>query len=270
MDIGIVQVADITMGNRLMDFTQMQRDKNLHISDFLTYTGITSAFPKWFKDQLASAGAPTDSEQNILRSLEKKNSKTVYRKLIKEVVERPTSEQKFQVEYLIGGTNTWVNIYKLPFMVTIDTKTRVFQFKINHNIYYTNKKLNTLKMRETPECSFCNEHEETLRHLFIECKYVKTIWNDLQNLCSVSFGDNDKLFGFYEKIDDKSYDVLSHITIIVKQCIHRSRLAPKIPTFQEVKAKIIETEQTERDIALRNAKLKKHNKWARLSLSLVT
>ena len=123
-----------------------------------------------------------------------------------------------------------------------------------------------LKIRQTPECSFCDEHEETLKHLFLECKYVKTIWNDLQNLCNVSFSDNNKLFGFYDKLDDKSYDVLSHITIIVKQCIHASRLAPKKPDFQEVIARIKDTEQTERDIALRNAKLEKHlNKWTRLN-----
>ena len=271
MKMGIVQVSDITRRNRLMNFTEIKIEKNLQDSDYLTYRGLTSALPIGIKEQLATAEVHTDWEQNIIRSLEKKNSKTVYRKLLKEIIERPTSEQKFQIEYLIGDTNAWGNIYKLPFMVTIDTKTRVFQFKITHNIYYTNKKLSMLKIRQTPECSFCDEHEETLKHLFLECKYVKTIWNDLQNLCNVSFSDNDKLFGFYQNVDDKSYDVLSHITIIVKQCIHRSRLAPKIPTFQEVKAKIIETEQTERDIALRNAKLEKHlNKWARLRLSLVT
>ena len=182
--------------------------------------------------------------------------------MIKRVIERPTSEQKLQVEYCIADTDTWKNIYKLPFMVTIDTRTRAFQFKITHNIYYTNKKLNMLKMRDTPECSFCKEHEETLKHLFIECKYVKTIWNDLQNECNVSLSDNEKLFGLYENIDDKSYDALSHITIMVKQCIHKSRLAQKIPVFREVKAMIRSIEETERDIAIRTAKLEKHlNKW---------
>ena len=151
-------------------------------------------------------------------------------------------------------------------MVTIDTKTRAFQFKITHNVYYTNKKLNRLQMRERPECSFCNEHEETVRHLFIECKYVKIIWNGLQSLLNVSFSENEKLFGFYEKIDEKSFDALSHITIIVKQCIHRSRLVPKKPEFREVIAMIKDIELTERDIATRNAKLEKHQiKWLKVN-----
>ena len=271
MDIGIKQIKDITTGNRLMNYSEIKMRKNLQNSDFLTYRGITSAIPKWIRELITSTGVPENNGDSIFDSLEKKNSKTIYRRLIKNAIERPTSEQKFQIEYCIGDTNTWKNIYKLPFMVTIDTKARAFQFKITHNIYYTNKKLNTLKMRETSECSFCKEHEETLRHLFIECKYVKSIWNDLQSQLNVLLGDNEKLFGLYENMDDKSYDALSHITIIVKQCIHRSRLIPKRPEFREVKAMIRDIEHTERDIAMRAAKFEKHlSKWQRANSILET
>ena len=120
-------------------------------------------------------------------------------------------------------------------------------------------------MKESPNCSFCNSHEETLNHLFIECRYVTPIWNGLQTLCRVVFSDQEKLFGLYEKIDDKSYDFLSHITIIAKQCIHSSRLATSKPDFDQVKAKILDVEHTERQIALRNSRLDRHlNKWRNL------
>ena len=120
-------------------------------------------------------------------------------------------------------------------------------------------------MKESPNCSFCDSQEETLSHLFIECRYVKPIWNGLQTLCNVVFSDEEKLFGLHEKIDDKSYDLLSHITIIVKQCIHMSRMATSKPDFDQVKAKILDVEHTERQIALRNSRLERHlNKWRKL------
>ena len=122
-----------------------------------------------------------------------------------------------------------------------------------------------MKMKESPNCSFCHTHEETLRHLFIDCRYVTPIWNGLQTLCNVAFSDEEKLFGLHEKIEDKAFDFLSHITIIAKQCIHSNRMATSKPDFDQVKAKILDVEYVERQIALRNYKLERHlNKWRKL------
>ena len=135
-------------------------------------------------------------------------------------------------------TKTGKNIYKLPFLVTIDSKSRAFQFKINHNIYYTNQKLNQVAIKDSSQCSFCKGQEESLRHLFIECEFVQPIWSDLHNLMNESFRDDEKLFGKYENINDKNYDLLSHLTIIVKQSIHASRIAYSLPSFDKVNSKI--------------------------------
>ena len=154
-------------------------------------------------------------------------------------------------------------------MVTIDSKSRAFQFKINHNFYYTNKKLHQAAIKNTTICSFCKTQEETLRYLFIECKFVQHIWNDLQTLLNESFSDDEKLFGKYRNIDDKTHDLISHITIIVKQSIHTSRLECSSPSFQSVKAKIRSIESLERHIAVKNSKLEQHNnKWKNVSTLL--
>ena len=151
-------------------------------------------------------------------------------------------------------------------MVRIDSKSRAFQFKINHNIYYTNQKLQRVAIKDSTKCSFCKTQEETLSHLFIECKFVQPIWNDLQNLIKERLSHDEKLFGKYRNIDDKSHDLISHITIIVKQSIHNSRIECSLPSFERVKAKIVDVESLERHIALKNVKLDQHNKkWGKLS-----
>ena len=260
---GITQIKDITVDNRLLDFEEIKVSKNLKYIDLLPYIGILSMIPRDIKQLIRTAPQQSTIEP-MAEKLQGKNSKTVYRKLNNKAIQRPTSEQKF-IGYNITEEN-WKNIYKLPFLVTIDSKSRAFQFKISHNIYYTNKKLNLVKIKDSSACSFCKSEEESLQHLFIECKYVKPIWNDLQIFMNESFRDDEKLFGKYEHIDDNAYDLDSHITIITKQSIHDSRIRHSLPSFNEVKNKIIEIENIERQIALRNFKLASHqSKWAKLS-----
>ena len=260
---GITQIRDITVDNRLLDFEEIKVNKNLKYIDLLPYIGILSMIPKDIKQLIRTAPQQSTIEP-MPEKLQRKNSKTVYRKLNNKAIQRPTSEQKF-ISYHITEEK-WKNIYKLPFLVTIDSKSRAFQFKISHNIYYTNKKLNLIKIKSTSACSFCKIEEESLQHLFIDCKYVKPIWNDLQILMNVNFKDDEKIFGKYEQIDDKAYDLDSHVTIITKQSIHDSRMKHSLPSFNEVKNKIIGIENIERQIALRNFKLVQHySKWAKLS-----
>ena len=44
-----------------------------------------------------------------------------------------------------------------------------------HGDVYTRKKLHRFGMSDTDECPRCNEVED-LRHKFVECAYVKMIW----------------------------------------------------------------------------------------------
>ena len=231
--------------------------------------GIISMIPTKVKQLIRTASIQKRIEPMPER-LERKNSKTIYRKLNNKDIQRPTSERKLEEQYNVDNEN-WKNIYKLPFLVTIDSKSRAFQFKINHNIYYTNQKLNQVAIKDSSQCSFCKGQEESLRHLFIECEFVQPIWSDLHNLMNERFRDDEKLFGKYENINDKNYDLLSHLTIIVKQSIHASRIAYSLPSFDKVKSKIREVERIERQIALKNSKLELHlKKWEGLSTLVTT
>ena len=269
IEAGIINIQNVTRNQAFMEFSEIKKDTNLLVSDYLVYRGIISSIPRYIKDMIPMALENTHNETTEKR-LEKKNSKTIYRNLNSKSIVRPTSEVKLQTEYNINQ-DKWENIYKLPFLVTIDTKTRAFQFKINHNIYFTNKKLFDFNInRETPNCTFCRAHIETLRHLFVECEFVKCIWNDLQRVFNETFRDEEKLFGLFEKIDDSSSDMISHITIILKQVIHMSRMTSTKPSFRQVLRKISEVERIEYQIAIRNSKLERHlkkwNKWHSIEL----
>ena len=55
----------------------------------------------------------------------------------------------------------------------MDTKIRMFQYKILNNILYLNRRLYLMKKVESPLCSMCGMEVETLVHVIIHCKYSK-------------------------------------------------------------------------------------------------
>ena len=61
------------------------------------------------------------------------------------------------------GQDLYLN---LPIIVTTDSRIRIFQYKILHNILNPNKKLFKFNKISSPECSFCKCEEETTIHLF--------------------------------------------------------------------------------------------------------
>ena len=71
-------------------------------------------------------------------------SKKVFRSLIISKAKEPFSKLKF-TEYFPDEHLDWKTIYRIPFLTTIDTRTRIFQFIILHKILFTN--LNLFKMK---------------------------------------------------------------------------------------------------------------------------
>ena len=78
--------------------------------------------------------------------------------------------------------NRWMNIYKHP-KCYLDAD---IDFKIMHNILFTNDKLFKFKMVDSPLCTLCGTSSETIIHLFIECPKIVHLWERLTaKLCVI-------------------------------------------------------------------------------------
>ena len=122
-----------------------------------------------------------------------------------------------------------------------------------------------IKVKASPICTFCNEEVETLLHLFIECTSVKPIWQQLENHLQYSYTNSQKMFGCFENTHDRTFDILSHLTIITKYYIHKSRLKKKSPTYIALKREITSIESIELKIANKSNKIKQHlQKWGKI------
>ena len=58
-------------------------------------------------------------------------------------------------EFNIEDQKTWSSVYLLPASATLDTKIRMFQYKILNNILYLNQRLYHMKLVASPLCSLC-------------------------------------------------------------------------------------------------------------------
>lgn len=89
-------------------------------------------------------------------------------------------QNKWQYDLEMLEDNTWwKKVYVMPSRSTMDVKARWFQYRIIHRIICTNTYLHIIKIKNSPNCTFCNRDVETILHLFWECRIVNTFWQDL-------------------------------------------------------------------------------------------
>jgi hypothetical protein len=194
-------------------------------------------------------------------------TKIEYKNCVEKIKKVPNSEAFFTNKYNITSTEM-KEFYSIPFRSTIYTKLRSFQFKINHNILYTREKLHQIGIKGSPSCIFCKEQTETLNHLFIECKELKVLWENVKMHLLRPYGINsleniDILLGFNR--NDKINDVVNHIILETKYYIYTCSIKEEMPIYRRLKYRIKMTESIERNIALRKKKMDRHSyKWNHL------
>ena len=131
----------------------------------------------------------------------------------------------------------WKKIYTLPRLVSIDSYTRTFQYRLLNNILYLNKQLFKMKLVENPLCSYCKIKQETSIHMFSECSISVSIWNKLERWLSPELKlpqltPQSAILGFLDSdLDIHDLKLINHILLIFKQAIYNLRKKSTPPNF---------------------------------------
>ena len=140
--------------------------------------------------------------------------------------EKPTSEIK--IGEIINNPDEidWSNAYTIARKTTIDSYSRIFHFKLSHNILYLNKILQRMHLTDTSLCSFCNVEEETIAHLYSRCTVTINIWSQLRifflsNLELPLLTPQSAFLGFYYINDNKF--IINQILLTFKIVIYKAR-----------------------------------------------
>ena len=179
-EAGFVHLGDILSNDGKLKNWDVFEEKSLSLSDYFLLLGVLSAIPPEWK--LLKNGDDVNQTDKTVSDLDVKditcmNSKSIYLALVKRVQISPTAQSKFHSLYNSSSILDWKNIYQLPGRVTLDTRTRAFQYKILNRILYTNSILYKMKLIPSPLCTFCGDHEEILKHLLVKCVYTKEFWS---------------------------------------------------------------------------------------------
>ena len=147
-------------------------------------------------------------------------------------------------------------------MVTLDSYSRSFQYKILINVLYLNKNLFTFRKSTSLLCPFCKLSDKTVLHLFYECDIVQNLWNELDLFFENDFTLFDltpqaAFLGFLN-VDSKLLLIQNHLLLIFKKYIYNSRRSESL-IIKSLIREITKAKNIDKKISINNEKKTKEN-----------
>ena len=257
--VGIEKLSCLldTEGNTLLSLTTFMQKYNVKCN-FLQYYSLLSAIPQEWKTMLKQE-CSLPSTEYVTPSIEKLTCKIIYDTLLNHQHFPPPTAEKRLIEYGFNFQERQ-KIYSLPFRVTNEVKLSVFQYKIVHNILYTNKLLHKMKKKQQPDCPYCHGIDQTPLHLFVECLIAKLFWNKFtkwyNDTCggTIALEQNEIIYGVLRYTS--SCSTLNHLIIIGKYFLYINGVHDeKRPQFTDFVTLVNEKIELEKYIAITTNKL---------------
>ena len=258
----------------IKDWHEFRVSKNIDTNKFFCWVQILDAIPhNWkvsIKNDCGRSRQFCDFKPHLIFNakiypMEKLSSKELYNNFVQKVVKAPTSQATIQRALNVESL-PWNSIYNLSRAVSIDSYSRIFQYKILNNILYLNLSLHRMGLSDSPLCSYCHAENETTQHLFFDCTTAKVLWSDIQNFFSSAIvipplNLQSAIVGFLDVDKDVSI-ILNNILLMYKITLYRNRDKNTI-SVRHVVNNLKTREKIERHIISDNtSKLAFHqNKW---------
>ena len=162
----------------LIPISVLEASYRIHI-DVLSYNSLVSSIPSSWKRCIKNVPIiptaisyielphfPFNNEDVPITLI---NNKSVYWKLVRVITQPPISLIAWDT--LFDEThNDWSCIFRIPYLVTYDSKIQSFQYKILLRIFPCNWYVSKFDRSVDKVCAFCNENVDDLCHYFYECR----------------------------------------------------------------------------------------------------
>jgi hypothetical protein len=194
-------------------------------TNFLYYEGIIKAIRQFQQKQKIVQEADFKIQtQNVFRIINGGN-KAVLSCMVQTDLP-PAGVQKWNFFY---ANLNWVQIFGACQKTTNDSKLKWFQLRLIYRILPTNRYLFLMKLVDSPLCAFCQNDEETIVHLFWQCRFVDTFWRELEqcltdkcaHLVNFHFDLKLILFGVHNTI--YTDNVIDLLIILAKYFVYKCK-----------------------------------------------
>ena len=144
----------------------------------------------------------------------------------------------------------------MPLRVANEPYLRSFQYKVLNSILYTNELLCKVGYISDPNCSFCHQTTETISHIFLDCSFSSSFWNEtcekilnkLNSCVCLSLEYRDIILGFLTG----EMDLLNYIIILGKTYLWTCRCKETKPSFNHFERILLDKYQTEKYISFKS------------------
>ena len=150
--------------------------------------------------------------------------------------------------------------------LTLSTKLRYFQYRVQNRYLTTNTLLIKWGVVTSDKCYYCEVEKETIVHLLVKCKVVKSFWEKLQRwldyICALSLDVQDVPALIFNTYKGPFADMVNTIILITKYHVFANRCQGKKLNFIELIASISKFKRIEEVVAGKINKTEKHDhKW---------
>ena len=142
----------------------------------------------------------------------------------------------------------------------IDTKMRIFQYKLLSNVLSLIKNFFHFVMISQPKRSICNLYDETPQHLFQECICTQHLCNHLQLhiLGKIALPALTPQSAIFADVLDQNYIIVNHLLVIFECNVYNSTVNNAL-SFQSLKCAISQIKFIEQTISENDLNKKKKN-----------
>ncbi len=182
---GISLVGDlINSDGSIMSIEDIKNNYNLDPINYLNYLSIRTLVRRYlrihhFLNELNDQPPrPFISIhlQTIIQN--RKGSRHIYNVFISDnnITMKDKWDEKLNTQI---DVNQWKVIHNICFNTLKDNYLIWLQYKIINRILGTKELRYKMNIFDTPLCSFCGNHDETLIHIFYQCDQVRLLWDTI-------------------------------------------------------------------------------------------
>jgi len=198
-----------------------------------------------------------------IKNLQSLTSKELYDILLFSKTIQPRCKN-YWINMYPSITSSWCNVFEMNTCNRFIPRAIIdFNWKLIHGVVNTEDKLQKMKYSDG-KCTICTENE-TVRHLLIECKDVKNIWNMINLILrkaiddTIQLNDQHILIGMVEERTEDMY-ITNMVIAIVRWIIWKRRNKCKFEqsllTFNQFKCFVLSNIQIHIDTLMKSRSVK--------------
>ena len=247
---GILYVKDICLDGKLC--THEEICNTWGAVSWLEFQSIKTAIPMEWKEMLQPIDNAEITDVKLYRRLKSTPISMVSRKIYNMFIFDEVYVHKYAMRWescnIKVDFEDYLRCFQYNFIHTKITKFRDFQYRMLLCKIVCNEDLYNWGKVDTPLCTLCGESNESVCHLFVECKITKKLLVWFRDTClskNIEVRVENHVNILFNLIGLPPANICHFILIYIKQYVYRSRCAKKKSTVVQLEREIEYIQQLE-------------------------